>query len=328
MLSSEVDTSHQLWSTLVLNGFPFFICLFITMFGRFFDDLLRTVSIFFIVVFPIGAEAVKPWLMGEALSFGSLSVIDMTTLVWALVAGYTAMYTAARRRTFGIKLQMVGVAFAGVMTFNSFWIGWVHTTVSAELPGVAQWFDWFNFVCVILATAALVWARNLPLVGEIIASAVCASIGGFMTLQQITYVGRDLQWEITEGLELKKLLNEEFGCAPSNTGCFSLVTTMVVITGIGALVQHIMYAHHIALQRGKHSVISLGIAAMMYSKIDGSMETLFNVNKVIANMAKGLSSDEQRKQEIELQRDLYKVMGICGEYAMNRHHNWTVHVHV
>eukprot|EP01046_Picozoa_sp_COSAG06_P086856 COSAG06_NODE_33409_length_490_cov_1.051151_1_plen_44_part_10 len=38
---------HQLWSTLVLNAFPFTICLFITFFGRFFDDLLRMVSIFF-----------------------------------------------------------------------------------------------------------------------------------------------------------------------------------------------------------------------------------------------------------------------------------------
>jgi hypothetical protein len=305
---------HQLWSTLVLNAFPFTICLFITFFGRFFDDLLRMVSIFFIVVFPIAAEALRPWLQGEALTFASLSVNDTTTLAWALVAGYTAMYTAARRRSFGIKLQLVGVAFAGVMTFNSFYIGLLHSQVNDNFPGVSQWFDWFNFLFVVLATVVLVWARALPLAGDMVASAVCASIGGFMTLQQITYVGTDLQWDMTEGLEMKKLLNEEFGCTPKAYGrCVSLTTVMVVITAAGAVTQHILYQHHMALQRGKHSVISLGIASMLYNKVDASMETLFNVNQVIANMAKGLSGDEQRKQEIELQRDLYKVLGFCTD---------------
>ena len=150
---------HQLWSTLVLNAFPLTICLYITFFGRFFDDLLRMVSIFFIVVFPIGAEALKPWLQGEALTFASLSVSDATTLVWAVVAGCTAMYTGARRRGFGIKIQLIGVAFAAVMTFNSYFIGLLHQTVNETLPGVSQWFDWFNFLFVVMASAVLMWAR-------------------------------------------------------------------------------------------------------------------------------------------------------------------------
>ena len=32
---------YQLFSTLILNAFPLLVCLFITFFGRFFDDLLR-----------------------------------------------------------------------------------------------------------------------------------------------------------------------------------------------------------------------------------------------------------------------------------------------
>ena len=40
---------YQLFSTLILNAFPLLVCLFITFFGRFFDDLLRIISIFFIV---------------------------------------------------------------------------------------------------------------------------------------------------------------------------------------------------------------------------------------------------------------------------------------
>ena len=55
------------------------------------------------------------------------------------------------------------------------------------------------------ATVLLTWARALPIAGEVVASAVCASIGGFMTLQMITYVGRDLRWDMTDGLELKQL---------------------------------------------------------------------------------------------------------------------------
>lgn len=308
---------HQLWSTLVLNAFPLTICLYITFFGRFFDDLLRMVSIFFIVVFPIGAEALKPWLQGEALKFASLSVSDATTLVWAVVAGCTAMYTGARRRGFGIKMQLIGVAFAAVMTFNSYFIGLLHQTVNETLPGVSQWFDWFNFLFVVMASAVLMWARALPVAGEIVASAVCASIGGFMTLQQLTYIGRDLRWDLTDGLELKKLLNEEFGCRPKAYGrCVSLMTVMIIVTAVGAVTQHIMYQHHVAVQKGKHSIISFGIAKLLYNKVDSSMETLANVNQVIANMAKGLSGDEQRKQEIELQRDLYKVMGIMVDVVL------------
>ena len=85
---------HQLWSTLILNGFPLVLCLFITFCGRFFDDLLRMVSVFFIVTFPLAAEALRPWLAGEALTFASLGVSDATTLVWAVLSGCAAMYTS------------------------------------------------------------------------------------------------------------------------------------------------------------------------------------------------------------------------------------------
>jgi hypothetical protein len=315
---AEADLKeHQLWSTLVLNAFPLMVSLYITFFGRFFDDLLRMVSVFFIVVFPIAAEAVKPWLQGEALTFASLGVNDATTLVWAVVAGCTAMYTAARRRSFGTKMQLIGVAFAGVMTFNSFYIGLLHSTLNETLPGISQWFDWFNFLFVVAASVVLIWARSLPVAGEIVASAVCASIGGFMTLQQITYIGRDLRWDLTDGLEMKKLLNEEFGCMPkAYARCVSLTTAMIIMTAVGAVTQHIMYQHHVAVQKGKHSIISFGIAKLLYNRMDSSMETLANVNQVIANMAKGLSGEEQRTQEIALQRDLYKVMGIMVDVVM------------
>lgn len=313
------QAEHQLWSTLVLNAAPLAICLYITFFGRFVDDLLRMVSIFFIVSFPIAAEAVRPYLQGEALNFAQLNVTDATALAWAVVAGCAAMYSAARRQTFGVRLQLVGVAFAAVMTLNSFYIGLLHSAVSKSLPGVSQFFDWFNFAFVIVGAVALSWARALPIAGEIVASAVCASIGGFMTLQQITYIGRDLKWDITEGLELKKLLNEEFGCTPkSYSSCVTLMSVMIGITAAGALTQHMLYQHHIAVQKGKKSILSFGLAKWLYNKVDsgGGLETLFNVNKLIANMAKGLSGEEERHQGIELQRDLYKLLGIFVDVVL------------
>ena len=86
---------YQLFSTLILNAFPLLVCLFITFFGRFFDDLLRIISIFFIVAVPIGAEVLRPWLAGQPLALSNLEPIDATALVWSLVAGYTVAYVPA-----------------------------------------------------------------------------------------------------------------------------------------------------------------------------------------------------------------------------------------
>ena len=47
--------------------------------------------------------------------------------------------------------------------FNSFFIGHLHEAVKDTLPGFSKWFDWFNFVFVILTAVALMWARTLPL---------------------------------------------------------------------------------------------------------------------------------------------------------------------
>ena len=303
---------YQLFSTLILNAFPLLVCLFITFFGRFFDDLLRIISIFFIVAVPIGAEVLRPWLAGQPLALSNLEPIDATALVWSLVAGYTAAYVAARRKAFGARLQMVGVAFAGIMLFNSFFIGHLHEAVKDTLPGFSKWFDWFNFVFVILTAVALMWARTLPLAGEIVASAVCATIGGFMTLQQITYIARDLGWGITQGLTIKDLLSEEFGCVHDD--CTFLMVLMLIITAMGAVNQYAMFKHHLEALRETKSKLTLpkclAPTVRIYDNLEHHMHRLFNLNAVIETLSKGLARDEERKLELELQHDVYRVAGM------------------
>ena len=304
-------TAHNRWSTIVLNFFPMFISIFICLYGRFFDDLLRIICVFLVAVYPMLAEVLTPWWEGKDLD---LNVTDTVSLFWALGAGFAAAYTALVRREFGIKVQMIGVAFTVVMIVNSYYIGDIHRYSDVYMPGAARWFNWLNFAMVVLGTAVLVHLRDIPLVGEIVCSCINAGIGGLMLLQILDTILSDLNVSVTEGLSWKMILSEEFGC--THTDCKVFVTVMLGVTAFGALNNYIIWKHHEATLLGRHSVLCIPIMTQIYHKIQDSMTVLNNLNEAVAIYSKGLSDEEEVKLELDIQRDMYNVVGLLTDIYM------------
>jgi hypothetical protein len=298
------------YSTFILNVFPLCVSIFITFYGRFFDNLLRLISVFFIVITPIGAEVLTPWLTGAELA---LDAGQAVTLLWAVLAGLCGVYVAVKRRELGIKLQLVGVSCAAVMVINSYYIGYIHQNVKKELPGISQWFDWLNTVMVVLASGLLIWLRDLPIVGEILTCCVCAIIGGCMTLQTLDAVFTDINISVTEGLGWTQVLDETFGCVHLN--CSVFMTVMVCFTGVGAFNNYVMWKHHIATVSGKHSRLCVPIMTYLYHKIEDRMAVLFNLNEAVAVFSRGLSEEVQSVESLKVQRDMYIVLDfLTGVY--------------
>lgn len=316
MASSAIDvligieklTEYMTVSTVVTQLFPLFVATFITFFGRFFDDLLRLICVFVVVMFPMAAEALTPWWNGQPLD---LDVTDVTSLIWAIIAAGSASYAALNRPAFGIKIQLIGVAFCGVMVINSYYIGHIHQEVNTTMPGVARWFNWLNLALVTVASAFLFWARELPVAGDLVATCVCSSIGGFMMTQLLDGIFIDMRVDISEGLGWQKLVGEEFGCVRASCGIF--LTVMIVITVLGAFNNHVMWKHHSATLIGQHSAMSFPLMTNLYHKIQDNMTVLFNLNEAISIYSQGLSEEEELKKELDIQRDVYNVMGLLTD---------------
>ena len=91
------------------------------------------------------------------------------------------------------------------------------------------------------------------------------------------------------------------------------VTVMLCFIAFGALNNYVMWKHHEATLLGRHSVLCIPVMTQIYHKIQGSMTVLNNLNEAVAIYSKGLSDEEEIKMELDVQRDMYNVVGLLTD---------------
>ena len=78
--------------------------------------------------------------------------------------------------------------------------------------------------------------------------------------------------------------------------------------------KYAMFKHHLEALRETKSKLTLpkclAPTVRIYDNLEHHMHRLFNLNAVIETLSKGLARDEERKLELELQHDVYRVAGM------------------
>ena len=295
---------------LFLNSFPFVCCLFIVFFGRMFSHVLRALMVFLVVTCPLlgyiilGKRSFSAGLLSGDEASLNVNATYVVAIVWALWASVSTVYVCMKRGGLGKKVESGGIGFLLTMTASSFYMGSLHRDVVKERPGVVAYMEWLSFLAVVAISSGIHFVRKFPGMKDVSESAIHAYFGTFMALQFFASMGL----EYTEGLQWRRIITHEFGCA--NSSCIFTVTVFGVLGVLGAVVQTTVFK----AGRKDNAFKGKGWSHTRWVTVLGDMLTsLKNINSVLQSYsyeAEAASDPESlRNLRLTLSEDVYKTIG-------------------
>ena len=285
----------------MLRVVPLLGCLLVSNVGTLISDVLRCLTVYNTACTPVLLPLLIPYFVtGEMEITPGL----IGQLVASFLAGGTAVYTAAKNRGFGVRMQGMTVGFMIMAVSSSF----ISGLIREEWPQLTPVMEWvMSAVGVVMGGIVGSIALKFDTAVNLVATSI---IGAYSAL--LIVASMDL--EFTSGLSMSDMASGNMGC--TSIGCYGVL--------VGALLWALLgFCNQMALKdpAALESLENPGCYKRWLKRVWFFLkvwaEPIFTLNEVLIKIGDPEITPEGEKEAIEtLKTSVFKLVAFLGNITI------------